>query len=155
STGESVRSEAALSSDGKTPLVRTSVISTPPAGVSVDSGSHQATIDQAAVRARERNNVCDGNILIVGMELLYIARAKHNRLNALSTEETCIKCKVTIPWLCRAKSGTIEGSGEGRIEWPIDRDLVRIHHRSARPLQSPWGREHDRLGDLHKSLLGI
>jgi hypothetical protein len=45
---------------------------------------------------RQRRHIHNANIFIVGMELLYVARTKHGRFNAPSTEEASIECKVAI-----------------------------------------------------------
>src|SRR5262245_18766987 len=79
-----------------------------PASSQFDDASSKATIDQVSVHARERCNVRDTNIFIIGMKLFDVARTEHDRFDSLSAKKASIQREVAVPRARGAQAGIVE-----------------------------------------------
>src|SRR5215831_5288292 len=94
-------------------------------------------LDHAEIGDGARDQIGDGNALVLGVPLLDGARPPHRGFAALETEETGIECAMAVKGRRRGQPHVPAPAVDGADEWPIGSDLGGIHKRAELGLDLP------------------
>src|SRR5215475_487195 len=101
-------------------------------------------LDHAEIGDGARDQIGDGNALVLGVPLLDGARPPHRGFSPLEAEETGIERTMAVKGWRRLQSHAPASAVDGPHEWPIGSDLGGIHERAELGLDLP------RIADIRR-----
>src|SRR5215472_12288389 len=94
-------------------------------------------LDHAEIGDGARDQIGDGNALVLGVPLLDGARPPHRGFAALEAEETGVERAMAVKGRRRGQPHAPAPAVDGAHEWPIGSDLGGIHERAELGLDLP------------------
>src|SRR6266566_6657318 len=109
----------------------------------------KVTLDHAEIGAGARDQIGDGNALVLGVPLFDGARPPHRRLSPLEAEKAGVERAVAVKGRRRRQSHASAPAVDGAHECPIGSDLGGIHERAELGLDLP------RIADIRRRRDGL